>query len=87
MNGGFNEMDPRVFGSGLAPRGGAGKFVATGATAALPALDGLDVTVLADIWIGTFGAGWPCVCHETPLSWSSTNGNKVKQPEQIFHTH
>jgi hypothetical protein len=69
------------------PAGWCGKFVATGAAAALPALDGLDVTVLADIWIGTFGAGWPCVCHETPLSWSSTNGHKVKQPEQIFHNH
>jgi hypothetical protein len=63
-----------VFGSGLAPRGGAGKFVATGATAALPALDGLDVTVLADIWIGTFGAGWPCVCHETPPSLKFDGG-------------
>ena len=51
----------RVFGSGLAPRRGAGKLVATGAPAALLALDRLDMTIFADMGMRTLGTGWPYV--------------------------
>ncbi len=45
------EQDERFYGGRLAPWGGAGKRVATAAVRASPALDCVDMAIVADMWV------------------------------------